>query len=88
MWASFTDDLRGLLLGNVRPDDIAGDWLTAFAQAGRQLRALRDSGQLTRGIRAVSALHVIFHGNRIGITGATQAVLTQAAKQAILGAPC
>ncbi|MGH3698837.1 MAG: thiopeptide-type bacteriocin biosynthesis protein, partial [Pseudonocardiaceae bacterium] len=77
-----------LLLGKVRPDETTSDWLTAFEEAGRQLRVLRESGQLTRGIRAATALHVIFHWNRIGITGATQAVLAQAAKEAIFGAPC
>ncbi|MGH3686482.1 MAG: thiopeptide-type bacteriocin biosynthesis protein [Pseudonocardiaceae bacterium] len=87
-WASFTDDVRRLLLGKVRPDETTSDWLTAFEEAGRQLRVLRESGQLTRGIRAATALHVIFHWNRIGITGATQAVLAQAAKEAIFGAPC
>jgi hypothetical protein len=33
----------------------------------------------------VTALHVIFHWNRIGIPGSTQAVLAQAAKKAIFG---
>ncbi|MGH3700268.1 MAG: thiopeptide-type bacteriocin biosynthesis protein, partial [Pseudonocardiaceae bacterium] len=51
-WASFTDDVRRLLLGKVRPDETTSDWLTAFEEAGRQLRVLRESGQLTRGIRA------------------------------------
>ncbi|TDC79197.1 thiopeptide-type bacteriocin biosynthesis protein [Actinomadura sp. 7K507] len=80
-WASFTDDVRQLLIGKARPD-IGKDWLTAFENAGGQLRTLRESGRLTRGIRAVTALHVIFHWNRIGITGPTQAVLAQAAKEA------
>lgn len=87
-WASFTDDVRRLLLGTARPNETASDWLTAFEEAARQLRALRESGRLTRGIRATTALHVIFHWNRIGITSATQAVLAQAAKEAIFSAPC
>jgi thiopeptide-type bacteriocin biosynthesis protein len=86
-WASFTSEVRKFLLGKARPDQIASDWLTAFWEAGRQFRALRESGKLTRGIRAVVALNVIFHWNRIGITGATQAVLAQAAQEAIFGAP-
>ncbi|TYC10060.1 bacteriocin biosynthesis protein [Actinomadura syzygii] len=86
-WAAFTDDVRRLLLGRPQPDDIGNDWLTAFDTAGGQLKAQRESGQLTRGIRAVTALHVIFHWNRIGITGPTQAILAQAAKEAIL-TPC
>lgn len=83
-WAFFTDDVRHLLIGKARPSDIGNDWLTAFENAGGQLKALRDNGQLTRGIRSVTALHVIFHWNRIGIAGPTQAVLAQAAKEAIL----
>ncbi|QXJ21689.1 bacteriocin biosynthesis protein [Actinomadura graeca] len=83
-WASFTDDVRRLLLGRPRPADIGNDWLTAFEKTGRQLRALRESGRLTRGIRAVTTLHVIFHWNRIGITGPAQAALAQAAKEATL----
>lgn len=82
-WFSFTSGVRQLLLGTVRPGEIADDWLTAFERAGRRLRALRETGQLTRGIRAVIALHVIFHWNRIGIPGAAQAALARAAMQAI-----
>lgn len=82
-WGSFTDDVRRLLLGNAQPNDSGKDWLTAFEYAGGQLKALRESGCLTRGIRGVIALHVIFHWNRVGITGPTQAVLAQAAKEAI-----
>ncbi|CNE69452.1 thiopeptide-type bacteriocin biosynthesis domain [Mycobacterium tuberculosis] len=84
-WESFTDDVRRLLLGKALPGDTGHDWLTAFENAGEQLKVLRESGRLKRGIRAVTALHVIFHWNRIGITGPTQAVLAQAAKEAILG---
>ncbi|MEU8309821.1 thiopeptide-type bacteriocin biosynthesis protein [Actinomadura sp. NPDC048955] len=82
-WRSFTDDVRRLLLGAARPDDIGNTWLTAFEQAGAQLKTLRESGRLTRGIRAVTALHVIFHWNRVGITGSTQATLAYAAREAI-----
>jgi thiopeptide-type bacteriocin biosynthesis protein len=87
-WASFTDDVQHLLRGTIRPDEIADDWLTAFEKAGRRLKVLREGGHLTRGIRAVTVLQVIFHWNRIGITGAAQAVLAQAAKEAIFGTPC
>jgi thiopeptide-type bacteriocin biosynthesis domain len=84
-WASFISDVQRLLLGNARTDSITGDWLTAFEKAGRRLRILRESGRLTRGIRAVTALHVIFHWNRIGIPGTAQAVLAQAATEAVFG---
>ncbi|MEU4827724.1 thiopeptide-type bacteriocin biosynthesis protein [Actinomadura sp. NPDC023710] len=82
-WTAFTEDVHRLLLGTARPDDIGEAWLTAFEQAGEQLRALRESGRLTRGVRAVTALHVIFHWNRIGITGSSQAALACAAREAI-----
>lgn len=82
-WASFVGDVRHLLRGTARADTIAADWLTAFADTGRTLRSLRETGGLTRGVRAVVALHVIFHLNRIGIPAATQANLAQAAKDAV-----
>lgn len=78
VWAPFTSDVRRLLLGTARTDAIAGDWLTAFNEAGRTLRTLRETGGLTRGIRTVIALHIIFHLNRIGIPATTQATLAQA----------
>jgi thiopeptide-type bacteriocin biosynthesis protein len=81
-WASSTD-VRYLLLGRARPEEFPNGWLTAFEKAGSHLKVLRERGHLTRGIRAVIALHVIFHWNRIGLPGPTQAVLAQAAKEAI-----
>lgn len=64
----------------------ADDWLTAFEQAGRALRALADEGLLTRGIRSVCAHHVIFHWNRMGFSVTTQAALAHAAAAAVFGA--
>ena len=60
-------------------------WHAAFADAGTSLRSLHDTDDLTRGIRAVIALQVIFHWNRIGLPTTTQATLAQAAKEAIFG---
>lgn len=82
-WKSFTAGIRHLLLGSARPEAVGRDWLTAFSDAGAELLVLREQGKLTRGIRAVIALHVIFHWNRIGIPGSTQAVLARAAKDAV-----
>jgi thiopeptide-type bacteriocin biosynthesis protein len=82
-WEAFTDDVRRLLLGTARTTD---DWHTRFASAGSELHGLRETGRLTRGLRAIIALHVIFHWNRIGLPAATQAKLAQAAKEAMLGA--
>jgi thiopeptide-type bacteriocin biosynthesis protein len=79
-WERFTGDVRRLLVGTATT---AGDWRSAFDNAGVGLRHLREAGKLTRGLRASLALHVIFHWNRLGLAGATQATLAQAAKEAI-----
>ncbi|GAA3348785.1 hypothetical protein GCM10020358_68550 [Amorphoplanes nipponensis] len=79
-WKQFTDDARHLLEGTVRNTD---QWHTAFRDAGNALLLLRDAGKLTRGLRAVIALHVIFHWNRLGLPASTQARLARAATEAI-----
>ena len=79
-WAAFTSDVRHLLTGTVHA---TGDWHAAFEAAGTDLRHLRDSGKLTRGLRAVITQHVIFHWNRLGLPAATQAALARAAKESI-----
>jgi len=83
--ASFIRGIRRLLLGHARPELIGSDWLTAFEEAGRKLRTLREDGALTRGIRSVIAQHVIFHWNRLGLRASTQAALAQAAMEAVFG---
>ncbi|WP_410597231.1 thiopeptide-type bacteriocin biosynthesis protein [Amycolatopsis sp. lyj-23] len=87
VWNSFTSDIGRLQRGRARTDVLDRGWLTAFADAGRELQALRQEGALTRGLRAITALHVIFHWNRIGLTARTQAELARAAKDAVFGAP-
>ncbi|MDM4721387.1 thiopeptide-type bacteriocin biosynthesis protein [Micromonospora sp. WMMA1363] len=82
-WEGFTDNVRHLLTGTARTTD---DWYAAFADAGTSLQRLRETGRLTRGLRAVIALHVIFHWNRFGLSAPTQATLAQAATEAIFGA--
>lgn len=84
-WRSFTGDVLHLFTGRARRDDVGSDWLTAFEKVGATISALRSTGRLTRGIRATIALHIIFHWNRMGISGAIQAVLARAAKEAIFG---
>ncbi|MFC5187790.1 thiopeptide-type bacteriocin biosynthesis protein [Actinomadura harenae] len=84
-WTTFTGDVRELLLGDLRTDDITTTWIQAFRHAGAHLRSLREQGRLTRGIRAIAAQHVIFHWNRIGIPGPTQAILARAAADAVFG---
>ncbi|MEU8387368.1 thiopeptide-type bacteriocin biosynthesis protein [Micromonospora sp. NPDC048843] len=82
-WTDLTADVRHLLLGSPRAGGIVNDWRSAFEDAGKALRTLRESGKLTRGIRGITALHVIFHLNRLGVRASTQATLARAAKGAI-----
>ncbi|MER6206361.1 thiopeptide-type bacteriocin biosynthesis protein [Streptomyces sp. NPDC001642] len=63
----------------------AAEWASAYADAGRELAHLADSGQLHRGLRDVLAHHVLFAWNRIGLPYATQATLAAAAKTVIFG---
>ncbi len=60
-------------------------WLAAFEIAGRRLGELATEGQLTRGLRAVIAHHILFHWNRIGLTASTQSILAAAATEAVFG---
>ncbi|MET8089262.1 thiopeptide-type bacteriocin biosynthesis protein [Micromonospora sp. NPDC005220] len=82
-WTDLTADVRHLLLGALRAGGIASEWLSAFEDTGTALHTLRRSGKLTRGIRGIIALHVIFHMNRLGVRACTQATLARAAKEAI-----
>lgn len=77
-WNRFTHQVRHLITGQLRTTN---DWHTTFTTAGTDLQHLRATGRLTRGIRTVIALHVIFHWNRIGIPAATQATLAHAGKK-------
>jgi len=63
----------------------AAEWVGAYADAGRELAHLTDSGQLHRGLRDVLAHHVLFAWNRIGLPYATQATLASTAKAVIFG---
>ncbi|MEU7800667.1 thiopeptide-type bacteriocin biosynthesis protein [Micromonospora arborensis] len=83
-WTDLTANVRQLLLGAPRAGGIASDWVSAFEDTGTALRTLRGLGKLTRGIRGITALHVIFHMNRLGVRANTQATLARAAKEAIL----
>jgi thiopeptide-type bacteriocin biosynthesis protein len=87
VWNSFTDDISHIIRGRAGSDVLDRRWLTAFEDAGRALRILREEGALTRGLRAITALHVIFHWNRIGLPATTQAALARAANDAIFGPP-
>ncbi|MCX5122044.1 thiopeptide-type bacteriocin biosynthesis protein [Micromonospora sp. NBC_00362] len=82
-WTKVTAGVRHLLLGAPRAGGIASDWLSAFEDTGKTLRTLGESGTLTRGIRRITALHIIFHMNRLGIRASTQATLARTAQEAI-----
>lgn len=68
------------------PLSFASQWFSAYQHAGQALRRLADSGQLTRGLRAVLAHHIIHAWNRLGLPSSAQARLAVASRQAILGA--
>ncbi|MFJ6138262.1 thiopeptide-type bacteriocin biosynthesis protein [Kitasatospora sp. NPDC092286] len=59
----------------------------AFTQTGHDLAEAARTGELTRGLRAMLALMVIFHWNRAAIPTHVQAVLARAARDHILGPP-
>ncbi|MGH3909085.1 MAG: thiopeptide-type bacteriocin biosynthesis protein [Pseudonocardiaceae bacterium] len=59
-------------------------WSAGFRNAGRDLADAAHHGALLRGVRDVLAHHVIFHWNRLGLSATTQAILAQAARDAIM----
>lgn len=59
------------------------EWADAFTETGQRLAELADGGQLTRGLRAVLAHHVLFAWNRAGIPARQQARLAAVAVQVI-----
>ncbi|MBT8227339.1 MAG: methyltransferase, FxLD system [Dactylosporangium sp.] len=71
-----------------RPDSplhTVSGWTTAVEDAGRRLADLAGAGQLTRGLRAVLAHHLLFLFNRHGISGDDQYLLATAARRAAFG---
>jgi thiopeptide-type bacteriocin biosynthesis protein len=79
--------LDGPLFGARAPVAFAAPWAAAFGTAGRALGDAATAGILERGVRDILAHHVIFHWNRLGLTDTTQAILTRAARDCILGPP-
>ncbi|MFG2845367.1 thiopeptide-type bacteriocin biosynthesis protein [Kitasatospora sp. NPDC048296] len=63
----------------------AAPWLDVHTQAGRRLVRLAHGGQLTRGLRAVCAYHVLFHFNRMGLTPAVQGAIASTASGLVFG---
>ncbi|GAA3032823.1 thiopeptide-type bacteriocin biosynthesis protein [Actinokineospora globicatena] len=60
-------------------------WVESFRVAGESLIVFARRGQLTRGLRATLAHHVIFHWNRLGLSYETQSRLAAAAREAVFG---
>jgi thiopeptide-type bacteriocin biosynthesis protein len=59
-------------------------WMKDFADSGAALAQAARAGRLERGLRAVLALHVIFHWNRMGIPADLQAIWSHSAHTALL----
>ncbi|BBA96892.1 putative O-methyltransferase [Actinacidiphila reveromycinica] len=67
------------------PLDGRAEWVAAFERAGTTLAYLAAHGDLTRGLRAVIAHHVIFHLNRAGLPSDDQHALSDIARKAVMG---
>ncbi|MFC8895782.1 methyltransferase, FxLD system [Streptomyces cinereoruber] len=67
------------------PLDGHAEWVAAFERAGTTLAYLAVQGELTRGLRAVIAHHVIFHANRAGLPSADQHALSHIAREVVMG---
>ncbi|MFJ8477019.1 thiopeptide-type bacteriocin biosynthesis protein [Kitasatospora sp. NPDC094011] len=63
----------------------AAPWLDVHTRAGQRLVHLAHSGQLTRGLRAVLAYHLIFHFNRMGLPPAAQGAIASTASSIVFG---
>jgi thiopeptide-type bacteriocin biosynthesis protein len=82
-----TDGLRRLmtvdtsptstLFGPDGPLSFAAPWAAAFDKAGTSLGHTAQEDALERGVRDILAHHVIFHWNRLGLAGRTQAILAR-----------
>ena len=62
-------------------------WAAAFERAGAQLSELARAGELTRGLRAVLAHHLLFSFNRLGVSAEHQHLLATAASGVVFQEP-
>lgn len=87
---AMADRLRPLLAAPIDQAAPAGScawamsWAAAFGHAGRSLRSAASTGRLDRGVRHVLTHLVIFHWNRLGLSATSQAILSRAAREALL----
>ncbi|GGX50715.1 methyltransferase, FxLD system [Streptomyces noursei] len=73
------------LCGAGGPLDGHTEWVAAFERAGTALAYLAAHGDLTRGLRAVIAHHVIFHANRAGLPSTDQHTMSHIAREVVMG---
>lgn len=66
------------------PAAFAGEWLSAFHDAGDQYAKAAADRTLTRGVRSVLSHVIIFHWNRLGLSATTQGILATAIRDAYL----
>lgn len=74
----------GPLFGPHGPLTTLRPWAETFHNAGEALATAEKQPSLPRGLRSISAHHVIFHWNRLGLDITTQHTLAHAATTAIL----
>ncbi|MFG2042130.1 thiopeptide-type bacteriocin biosynthesis protein [Dactylosporangium sp. NPDC048998] len=77
-------DPDNALFGPGGPAHFAAPWHTAYTTTGHNLATAAAAGTLHRGLRAITSHIVIFHWNRLGLSAATQGILTRAAREAFL----
>ncbi|ABD13812.1 methyltransferase [Frankia sp. CcI156] len=86
--AATRNAVRQLLAARtVQPLKALPAWPAAFRHAGRSLANLANQGQLTRGLRAVLAHHILFAWNRLGFPAADQAQLAHTTAAIIFDDP-
>nr|WP_240799285.1 thiopeptide-type bacteriocin biosynthesis protein [Streptomyces sp. A0958] len=72
--SAMTAPLKGLLLTDARPLLTDGPltpvrpWIEALQQHGHRLAEAAESSELSTGKRAILALHILFHWNRMGFS--------------------
>ncbi|WP_433510132.1 thiopeptide-type bacteriocin biosynthesis protein [Nonomuraea sp. CA-143628] len=87
---ALADTIRPLVAAPIGPADpegpcaFAAPWADAFRHAGRLLTEASTAGHLDRGVRHILTHLVIFHWNRLGLSATTQAILSRAAREALL----
>lgn len=87
---AMADRIRPLIASDIASTTPAGacafatPWAAVYREAGKQLGEAAGTGHLDRGIRHVLTHMVIFNWNRLGLPASAQAVLSRAAREAVL----